>query len=387
MEGKKERSTKNVLLEHSRVKVELYTKYLSKYLNILKRAGFVEKIHLYDLMCGEGLYEDKSKGSPIMALETIKDHYFSNNKSCLDIEVWFNDIGKSDVEKGKTKIERVASECAKIYTPNNVNVTYTEKDCVKDLFPVIEKRISNSKNEKFLLFLDPYGYKDVTPEKLSKILSNKSVELLLFVPITPMYRFANKSLKEGEFKGGESLKGILKTLLAGEDKTFKNELDFINTLKSKYRSYLGNNFFVDTFTMQRDKVNTYALFFFTPHYKGFETMLKTKWELDENNGTGFKIDTNSGQASLFDEVIYSDYPELLKSFLKKDKRNNKDIFIFGLLNGYLPSHTNKVLKEWQKSNPNFKVKEDGKDARKGSFYIGSDYYSGKIKRLVEFELK
>lgn len=376
------KSTKDILLEHSKAKVELYVKYLSKYLNIIKRAGYYSKINLYDLMCGEGIYGDDSEGSPIMALKTIKNHYYANDKSCLDMDVWFNDIGKSDVENGKKKIDRVAEYCGKIFKPNNVNIIYTNKDFISELFPVVVDKIKNLNNEKFLLFLDPYGYKDITPKIIKKILINKAVELLLFVPITPMYRFANKSLKEEDFKGGESLKVILNTLLNGENKIFMNEMDFINTLKTKYREFLNHEFFVDTFTIERNRSNTYALFFFTPHNKGFETMLETKWELDEKNGRGFKI--NNGQIGLFENIKYSDYPDELKKYIMKEKVNNIDLYIFGLHRGYLPVHTNKVLREWQQNNNKFLVEEGDKPARKNSFYISSDYYSGKKRKIVSF---
>ena len=91
-------STRTELLEHSRAKVELLKTYLSTYLNIMSRVKYYEKIHIYDLLCGEGIYSDKSEGSPIAILKTIKNHYFSNNESCPNIDLWLNDNGKSDIE-------------------------------------------------------------------------------------------------------------------------------------------------------------------------------------------------------------------------------------------------------------------------------------------------
>jgi three-Cys-motif partner protein len=67
----KNSNAKLVMLEHSKAKVELYATYLATYLNILSRVPFVIRIHIYDLMCGEGVYVDDSKGSPIIAMERI----------------------------------------------------------------------------------------------------------------------------------------------------------------------------------------------------------------------------------------------------------------------------------------------------------------------------
>ncbi|MFQ5688280.1 MAG: DUF5131 family protein [Candidatus Scalindua sp.] len=135
------------MLKHSKAKVELYTNYLSRYLNILSRADFLDKIHIYDLMCGEGIYSDGSKGSPVIALEKIRDHYYSNGKICPDLEVWFNDRDKSEIEKQKYKIEKVKEHCSTIFTPNNVKITYTQEDYVK-LYPKVLQKIKKLRKLK-----------------------------------------------------------------------------------------------------------------------------------------------------------------------------------------------------------------------------------------------
>jgi hypothetical protein len=99
-------NTKTHLLEHSKAKVTLYGLYLEKYLNILSRVHSVEKIFIFDLMCGEGIYENGEKGSPIIALDKIKEHY-NFNKSCPNITIWFNDLGESKIEPGLSKVARV----------------------------------------------------------------------------------------------------------------------------------------------------------------------------------------------------------------------------------------------------------------------------------------
>ena len=82
----------------------------SLYLNILSRAGYLDKIHIYDLMCGEGIYSDGSKGSPIIALEKIKEHYCQNNNTCPNLDVWFNDKDKSEIELMIAEIKAVKSK-------------------------------------------------------------------------------------------------------------------------------------------------------------------------------------------------------------------------------------------------------------------------------------
>jgi three-Cys-motif partner protein len=61
------------LFEHSEAKVNLLGEYLKAYLPIITNAGFTKQIHLYDLFCGEGLYENQGEGSPLILLKTVRD--------------------------------------------------------------------------------------------------------------------------------------------------------------------------------------------------------------------------------------------------------------------------------------------------------------------------
>lgn len=90
---------KRQMLEHSKAKVELYTKYLAIYLNIISSDSYTKKIYLYDLFCGEGQYSDGSKGSPLSALDKIKEHFFKNKKEITHIKILFNDADKTKFNK------------------------------------------------------------------------------------------------------------------------------------------------------------------------------------------------------------------------------------------------------------------------------------------------
>lgn len=388
----KGQSTKDILLEHSTVKVNLYVKYLEKYLNIISRYHHYSRIHLYDLLCGEGMYEDNQKGSPVRTLETIERHYKENNR-CIDMCVWFNDHGESNVEKGRRKIERVESLCNNMFKPENVKIRYTDLDFVSEVYPkVLDKIRGLKKHETLLLLLDPYGYKDITPEHVHDILfesENENVDLILFHPITYMYRFANKSLEDDDFKGRESLRRILETLLGQENKTFRNKDEFISTLRRQYKEYLNNEIYVDTFTFESRNANKYALFFFTPHVRGFEKMLETKWEIDKNRGQGFEKSGN--QLTLFHETELRRYHSKLKQYLKDGEGmvTNSHLYFFGLRYGFLPKHTNEVLRDWKKENLIIVLDDNGEEVKRG-FYIAYKYRDinpRKKSKIVTFSIK
>lgn len=163
------------LYEHSEAKVKLYGKYLSIYLNVLARSS-IENIHLFDLFCGEGIYKDGGKGSPIVALECIKNHYFSNNKTCPNLFITFNDSEESEIEIGKPKIERVKEFASNIFCPSNVKIGYSIIDYNKLILKVIERTAKLKGNERALIFVDPWGYKEIDPEDIKKLMQNGKTE-------------------------------------------------------------------------------------------------------------------------------------------------------------------------------------------------------------------
>jgi three-Cys-motif partner protein len=367
---------KTHLLEHSEAKLNLYDTYLAKYLSILSRTPYVERIFIFDLLCGEGVYENDEKGSPIMALETIKDHYYSNNSSCPNITIWFNDIGQSEIEHGVSKIDRVKRFGEKIYRPKNVSVEFFQED-YKSLYTKAVQLVNSTYRAKGLFFIDPYGYKAIKPGDIRNMLEGNNTEVLLWLPASFMYRFAN-TITHSDFKGGEPLKDFIFALFGKSPPIFKSVHDFIKQITGSFRAYLRElGIFVDTFTLERGGGNVYSLFFFTSHIKGYETMLSTKWGMDENRGKGHTI--NKSQP--FSEIQLSGYPQKLKSFISSaEYRTNAEIHKFGLENGFLPKHTNVILREWKSTEQIEVIALDEKPVK--GFYIQYD-----SERQVVFKLK
>jgi three-Cys-motif partner protein len=366
---------KTNLLEHSEAKVKLYGTYLAKYLNILSRTPYVEKIFLFDLLCGEGIYENGAKGSPIIALETIKEHYYFNH-SCPNMTIWFNDLGYSEVEPGTSKIDRVKRFASNIEIPNNTIVEFCQED-YENLYPKAIRLINKTHRAKGLFFIDPYGYKAVKPSDIRSMLEGNNSEVLLWLPIAFMYRFVNSAIRS-DFPGSEPLREFIVTLFGDNPPVFKSVYDFIEQITSKFRTYLRElGIFVDNFMLERDASNVYCLFFFTSHIKGYETMLGTKWDMDENRGKGFTIN----KALSFSEVQLSGYPIKLETFISGTQyRTNADIYRFGLENGFLPKHTNEILRDWKKEQKLEIISLDGQPVRGNHVEYNS-------KRKVGFKIK
>ena len=376
---KSETSAKKVQLEHSKAKVSLYTQYLSIYLNILSRAHAIEKVFIFDLMCGEGIYQDGSKGSALLALDKIRQFSDANPNLGVQIEMWLNDSGVSLVEKGRNKISRVEEAAQKIKLPPNVLVRYFDKD-FRIIFEDVLRVVGELDQARAFVFIDPHGYKDVKPQDVRALLRGGKSEVLLFIPASFLYRFLEKSL-DPSFSAGEPLLVFLNELFRGNTPTFTSIEDFIRGLKLEFKQYLSDmRVFVDTFTIQRDPRNLYCLYFFTSNLKGYEKMLEVKWRLDDQRGKGFRLEKT---ADLFSEVEANNYPQRLLEFVKSANfRTNRDVFVFGLENGYLAKHTKAAMLSLEAVGNEFELSPlDGRVLEHRAFHIGDD------KRLISISLR
>ncbi|HEU5053728.1 MAG TPA: three-Cys-motif partner protein TcmP [Hanamia sp.] len=365
------------LLDHSESKVRLYGRYLSIYLNVLSRSP-IKRIYLFDLFCGEGIYKDGGKGSPVIALECIKGHYFANNKTCPDIFITFNDFGMSDIETGKLKIDRIKEISSKIFCPPNVKIGFTKIDYNIIIQKVIERTAKLQVDERALLFIDPWGYKEIAPADIKSLMANGKTEVILFLPIYFMARFANKS-KDENFKGGKALRNFLGELFGGIDAIphIQNQKDFIYRIQEQFKVYM-NLKYVDSFKIERENNNWFCIFFFTNIKKGFQKMLDAKWSIDKKHGDGFKIGDEL-KLELFDEMKVSGYREKVFNYLKNNPiATNVSLLDFGLENNFLPKHTKAVLDEIKKQYPLEIHSLDGQPAK--------GYYLGNEKRLVNIKL-
>lgn len=374
------KEAKEHLYDHSEAKVKLYGKYLSIYLNVLSRTTFIKQIYLFDLFCGEGIYRDGGKGSPIIALEAIKNHYYANNNTCPNIAVTFNDTEESKIEPGKLKTKRVEEFAQKIFCPPTVKVGYTNIDYTSLVPKVIERTNKMLHSERALIFIDPWGYKEIDPEDIKNLLANGKTEVILFLPVYFMSRFANKSVNDENYKGGEALRKFMCKLFGDLDNVphINNQQDFIYQVQERFKLYLGLKY-VDSFKIERENNNWFCLFFFTSNQKGFHKMLDAKWSIDKKRGDGFKAGDDVA-IELFNELEISGYQgKVLKYLQTTPEATNHDLGDFGLENNFLPKHTKKVLDELKKTHTITINSLDDKPAL--SYYLGDD------KRFVNIQIK
>ena len=379
---------KNTMQIHSKAKVDFYKTYLERYVAILCQSQFIKHIRIYDVFCGMGIYEDGGKGSPVVAYDTIKDicnaHTIRYN---TEITLTINDISPARITKVKEYINSHKHQYCKV-RPFNLDVNLL----FEKILPEIDTTSGDTRN---LVFIDPYGYKDIKKDLLLNLMKNGYTEVILFLPISHMQRFTSAAIQDEEsITQYEPLRNFVYSFFPDihhpiRQKTVKAK-DYIQYLANALK--FGNQYYATSYYIERDKANCFALFFISSNIFGFEKILETKWKLDEEHGDGFKLPeaTQNLFAEEFALEAKNENAKRLKSILEnalKRPLSNKEVYELVVRNEFLPKHANEVLKELQKTNPKFKVIDyyTKKDARKNAFYLSYKQYNSNPVVIMQIE--
>ncbi len=368
--------TKDNIFEHSQAKLDFYKNYLVRYLAILLNDPYTEQINIYDVFCGIGIYDDGKLGSPIIAMDIIKDllKRYPSKK-----------IGLTINDKDKSKIDCVSAYINDEYQ-GICNVTSHNLDAVDMLKNINDDIKKTKKGIKNLVFIDPYGYKEVYKDDILNIMDSKNSEIILFLPIAQMYRFSNVALTDEENNSYKHLIRFIKDFF-DENHPFrseksKNQLNYIDHIKEAV-SFNGE-YYSASYSIQRDSKNYYALFFITNHIYGLDRIIEAKWKLDNNCGEGFKKEETINLFSdVFEEENKENCLEKLEIKLKQylvEKRTNNEIYEFTLKTGYMPKQSNEILKDLKSKNK----LEFLEDKKNNYFYISWKYYKDND---IKYEVK
>jgi len=348
---KKNINVKKNVLPHTQAKLDLFKGYLEHYLRVLCQAKFCPQINIFDIFCGAGIYDDGKKGSPLLAVDCINNinNEIKNNTTKISLTV--NDFDDKKLENVKQNIS--------VQIINNCNVEYHNKDANKMLDIVANKVNSFPKNNRNLVFIDPYGYSTINKEKIINLLKGQSTEIILFLPVMQMYRFTDVALQDSENKPQyEHLRNFINSFFNNKIQiNSKSIFEYIFSIKEALS--INHNYYTCSHYIDRGNGNFYALFFIGSNIYGLEKMLETKWKLDPIKGKGYNQQKDTSQMSLFNEEFdeidrmreLSYLEEIIyQSISEKENISNNELYELTLRNEFLPKHTNQVLKNLIKQN-------------------------------------
>ncbi len=389
MNKAKKKTAKEVMLPHSRAKVAFYREYLTRFLSIMSVCKYCETVNIFDIFCGQGIYDDGGHGSPIQAMETIqmirKDHP-SNTK----FNLYLNDKVTKYVTGVKEYIKNNFSD-------DLCSVKYLNAPAA-NIFAKLQTSLNRTPAEsKNLIFIDPYGYKEIHKQTLLDLLNNKRTEILLFLPISFMHRFTHYAFDSRASNSVKPLKAFISEFFP-EDHPVRGEMpmDVKLYIKELAKAFsFDGKYKTTSYFIQRDSKNYFAVFFMTSNWLGLERAIDSIWALDNDFGQGFWLDKeNKNELSLFEESFFIEnrrqsVHETIKmkllNLLHSHAQSNADLYKYFLLEGYPKTRVNDVLRELQKTNI-ISVTLNGTEqpARKGSFYLT---YEEAIKPFPKVQIK
>ena len=372
--GKKRKSAKDVMLPHSAAKVAFYRSYLVKMLSIMSVTKYFNRVNIFDVFCGRGVYADGGHGSPIQAMEAIQK-VREDHPSDTTFYLYLNDVVKKYVLGVKDYIEE--------HFPKNglCKVNYLNapaKRLFEELVRFLERMPKTSKN---IIFIDPYGYKDIHKETLRRMMSNERTEILLFLPISFMHRFTHYAFDGNANKGALPLREFISEFFpVGHPVRSDEPMDVKQYIRELTKAFsFDGKYYTTSYFIERDCKNYFALFFMTTNLLGLEKAVDTLWELDKLEGKGFHLpEVETSQLKFFEDFFREEDDRkrfeylriLMLSFLEKRQRSNCEIYEFILQHGYKLTHANEVLRKLQKDDliEVFLV-DNGNKARMGAFYL------------------
>lgn len=369
---KKKKSAKDVMLPHSEAKVAFYRCYLEKYLSIMSVQHYNTQVNIFDVFCGRGVYANGGHGSPIQAMEAIKK-VRTDHPSETQFVLYLNDSVKKFVEGVREYIEH-NFETDRLCKVQYMNVP--AKYLFGKLVDYLEAQPKRSKN---LLFIDPYGYKDIHKDTMQKMLNNRNTEILLFLPISFMHRFTHYAFDGNANKGALPLRDFISEFFPEDHIVRQDEpMDVMQYISELAKAFsFENRFYSTSYFIKRDYKNYFALFFITPNLLGLERAVDSMWQLDEEGGQGFRM-LDYSQPRLFEEYfeqerkreIEENLRTLILGFLSMGQKTNCELYKLILCRGYKISQANMVMRLLQNEGliSVFDI-EKQKEARKNSFYL------------------
>jgi len=329
-----------------------------------------------------GIYDDGGKGSPIVIAEAICEIAKTEPNLLQKICLYLNDADKIKIENVKKHIEQ-----------SNLNlfaIHYYNLDIQAMFTAVLSEANKNAKSTFNLAFIDPYGYKEIKRDVLVNLLQNKHTEIILFLPISHMYRFTKVAQADTKKTQYKPLRDFIESFFAENHpirtQQVENPHDYINYLKEAFS--FKNNRFSASYFIERNETNFNALFFMTSHIYGLEKILEVKWQLNDENGKGF---TQAKPLTLFDDYYATEAKEnnveRLKQIILTELENkdltNVEMYQLALQNEFLPKHANEVLKGLQNSNQISVVDEKTNiSTRKGTFYLRYNVHNNTTSKVT-----
>jgi three-Cys-motif partner protein len=320
--------------EGTRAKLAIFRDYIRQWLPVFiaKREIIWSTINIYDFFSGPGSDCHGTQGTPVIILEELAPFLEEIKAKNLTVNLYFNEY---DATKAGLLIKKIEGYRGGPY--NIVVESLDFKESFERQYPLMRKPHCAN-----LLFLDQNGIKHITEDVFHKIVALKTTDFLFFVSSSTVKRFSDHP----------SIAQHIKLNTEDVEKTPYHKIhrlvtDYYRSLIPKEKSY-----FLASFSLKKN-AGLYGLIFGSAHVLGIEKFLNTCWTIDPDRGeANFDIDGDNlrpGQGDLFTGEVAKPKKvdlfeqELRAKIITSEFSNDREIYLFTIMNGFTPAHARKVL--------------------------------------------
>jgi three-Cys-motif partner protein len=318
--------------EGTKIKLEIYKEYFQEWLPVFvsKNQPIWNTVQIFDFFAGRGKDKNGEWGSPLITIGVINSlkSYILQNK--IKVILHLNELDINSYNALKENISGFA-DFFEIKTYNNQ---------FKFLF---DEHYDSMKSSANFLFLDQNGIKEISNEIFQKITSLKQTDFLFFISSSYFKRFA----------GTEEFKKYFPF-----DPKEVDETDYYHIHRkvlAHYKSLIAKNkeYFLAPFSIKKG-ANIYGLVFGTNHTLGIEKFLSVAWRKDKLTGEA-NYDIDNERIDLKTPTLFEQFnrpnkrqifeKNLTENILDSKLTSNRDVYLFGLAEGFLLKDVNVVLKK------------------------------------------
>lgn len=320
--------------EGTEVKLNIYRQYLSAWIPVFPMSG-ATRIQICDYFAGPGHDASGSPGSPVIAMDLIKEHRGTLGSNGTKVILRLNDMDK---DKAAT-LRQVMQGKVESHALGGLVDLQISSDDFDEIYKTEIVSMQRASIPSFI-FIDQYGIKHVTESVFSSLCHLQKTDFMFFVSSSFFQRFA----KRDEFKkyhpniNPDEVKGC-------------EQAHVHRKIRSYYQAMVpsGCDTMVYSFTIKKGH-NIYGLIFCTSHPLGAEKFINVAWEENGQNGeANFDLDDDAEKSQLL--IFESKKLTKKESFERVLKRRilassistNKEAYEFCLSEGIQPSFGKTVI--------------------------------------------
>jgi three-Cys-motif partner protein len=321
------------------IKLGIYEQYLDKWIpvfvNLRPNAPWTRNINIFDFFCGPGRDNKGVIGSPLIAIEACKKYQNGLQKHGKTITLHFSDDNKD-------KIARLKKELSSLELPDTIKYNVS----CSDFTTAFGASLGIMEKSGNLLFIDQNGMKQVTEIIFKQLINLKQTDFLFFISSSYLQRFGQQ----------EEFKQYLNT-----DKYLDVHTKPANVHRELIKVYKDmipkeQEYYLAPFTLKK-KTNIYGLIFGSGNLLGILKFLETAWSIDPERGEanfdidGDRLPSTTGQPDMFKNndkanKVQVFQRELELKILDGVFKTDKDIFVYSVNNGFLPTkHAKEVMQQ------------------------------------------